>query len=152
VSSILFVWLIRLYQSGLADFPGADSLRVVEAFTYKPNVGPGRLLAFAIVATFAISLVSTLWRPLVRATGWLLLPLGQHALFAYACHLLVLGLTWKVGVALYGYAPSADENVALQAVGVAIVLGEIALKQRLFARMPHLPWPRLRSMASVRAR
>ena len=37
---------------------------------------------FAIFAVFSLSLVTNLWQPLHRAVGWLLLPLGQDALWA----------------------------------------------------------------------
>ena len=48
----------------------------------KPDIGPGRLMASAVVFTFAFLSVHSLWVPLRRALGWLLLPLGEHALFA----------------------------------------------------------------------
>ncbi len=152
VSGGLFVWLIMLFRNNLAGFPGADSLRVVESFTYKPNVGPGRVFAFAIVAIFALSLVTTLWRPLTRATGWLLLPLGQHALFAYSLHLFVLGVSWRLSVALFGYAPTAGEYVALQLAGVGAVLVAIKLKAWLASWTKRLPLPRIERTASARAR
>ncbi|MFN8513163.1 MAG: OpgC domain-containing protein [Chloroflexia bacterium] len=131
ISGGLFAWLIVLFRTNLAGFPGANNPRVVEWFTYKPNVGPGRVFAFAVVAIFAISLTTTLWRPLARATSWLLLPLGQHALFAYSIHLFILGLTWRLSVALLGYGPSTGEHVFLQLAGIAAVLWAIKLKLRL---------------------
>jgi hypothetical protein len=152
VSGGCFIWLIVLYRNNLAGFPLSDSLRVVESFTYKPNVGPGRLFAFAVVALFAHSLVTMLWRPLIRATGWLLLPLGQHALFAYSLHLFVLGVAWRLSVALFGYAPSAGEYVSLQVAGVAAILWAIKLKARLAAWAQRLPLPRSARTASVEAR
>lgn len=152
VSGVLFLWLIVLYRNNLSGFPGGDSLRVVESFTYKPNVGPGRLFAFAIVAVFGFALVSTIWRPLLRATGWLLLPLGQHALFAYCLHLFLLGLLWRTSVALFGYGPSEGQYVSLQLAGIAMTLGAIKLKSWLGDRVQRLPLPRFHRVTSLRAR
>ncbi len=131
VSGLLLTWLIALYRGGLAGFPGGDLARVQEAFTYKPNVGPGRLLAFAILATFAMALLTTCWRPVARATGWLLLPLGQHALFAYGAHLFVLIATAEVFTKHFPIAPTAAQNSALQLVGVAAIWLTIAAKTQL---------------------
>jgi hypothetical protein len=120
-SGAAFVWLIHLYHTNLAGFPGAKLARVQEMFTYKPNVGPGRLLAFAIVAFFAFALVTNLWQPLSRATSWLLLPLGQHALLAYGAHLFVVMLLAKIGPALTGPVASGDARALLQLLGIALV-------------------------------
>ena len=83
---------------------------------------------------------------------WLLLPLGQHALFAYSFHLFVLGAAWRLSVALFGYAPSADEYVALQLVGIASVLWAIRVKARLEDWAQRLPRPRLERTTPARAR
>jgi hypothetical protein len=143
VSGGLFAWLIVLYRNGLAGFPGADSLRVVASFTDKPNVGPSRIFAFAVVAIFAISLATTLWRPLAAATGWLLLPLGQHALFAYALHLFLLGALWRLSVYTFGYGPTEAEYVFLQLLGAGAMLWAVRLKVRL------LDWGRRLSQVSL---
>jgi hypothetical protein len=152
VSGGLFAWLIVLFRNDLAGFPGSSSARVVQWFTYKPNVGPGRLFAFAVVAIFAVALVTTLWKPLTRATSWLLLPLGQHALFAYSAHLFILGAAWRLSVSLFGYAPSTGENVLLQLAGIAAVFGAIKVKSRLVILGQWVPRPSLERLALMRAR
>lgn len=152
ISGGLFAWLIMLFRNNLAGLPGANNPRVVEWFTYKPNVGPGRIFAFAIVAIFALSLTTTLWRPLARATSWLLLPLGQHALFAYSVHLFILGLAWRLSVSLFGYGPSTGEHVFLQLAGVAAVLGAIKLKLRLMSLRRRVRWPAPERLTLARSR
>ena len=37
-----------------------------------------------------------LWRPIERGVGWLLIPLGQASLYAYAVHLFVIVLAYNV--------------------------------------------------------
>jgi hypothetical protein len=51
---------------------------------------PIRLAGFAAAAVLLYSAVTTAWRPIRFATGWLLLPLGQHALYCYVLHLFVI--------------------------------------------------------------
>jgi enterochelin esterase-like enzyme len=56
----------------------------------KNSLGPGRILASGIVFGFAWLAASQLWLLLRRTLGWLLLPLGQNALFAYSAHVLIV--------------------------------------------------------------
>ncbi|MBX0329061.1 OpgC domain-containing protein [Oscillochloris sp. ZM17-4] len=56
-------------------------------FFSKFDVRPGRLLLALITFPGAWVITTRYWQPLYRATGWLFLPLGQHALIAYIAHL-----------------------------------------------------------------
>ena len=51
---------------------------------------PVRLAGFAAAALLLYTAVTLAWLPVRRATGWLLLPLGQHALYCYTLHLFVI--------------------------------------------------------------
>lgn len=138
-SGIAFVWLIRLYHTNLAGFPGSNQARVQEWFTYKPNVGPGRLLAFAIVAIFAFALVTNLWKPLSRAAGWLLLPLGQHALLAYGTHLFAVMAMAKFSGDLTGPVAGAGQRAAVQILAILavwIVIQVVVRAQPLLRTLP----------------
>jgi enterochelin esterase-like enzyme len=61
---------------------------LLDVWFAKASLGPGRLLASAVVFTFLYLLTSALWVAVRRAFGWLLLPLGQNALFAYSAHVV----------------------------------------------------------------
>ncbi len=58
----------------------------------KVDLRPGRLLASAITFTFLFVMTTHFWRPVRRLVGWLFLPLGQHALYAYTVHVLITGV------------------------------------------------------------
>ncbi|HLH25717.1 MAG TPA: OpgC domain-containing protein [Chloroflexota bacterium] len=58
----------------------------------KGDVRPGRVVASVIVFGFLFLLTTVAWRPLYRALGWLLLPLGQNALYAYTAHIVIIVL------------------------------------------------------------
>jgi enterochelin esterase-like enzyme len=55
----------------------------------KADMRPGRIVASIVVFGFLYLLVTEAWRPLARATGWFMLPLGEHALYAYAAHVVL---------------------------------------------------------------
>lgn len=57
---------------------------------FKVSLRPWRLLAFAAAAIAAYTLATYLWRPVRVLTGWLLLPLGQHALYSYIVHFFLI--------------------------------------------------------------
>lgn len=67
----------------------------------KPTLGPGRLLLFLALFLLSYLLLTVAWTPIARLTGWLLLPLGQTALYGYTMQLfLVLPLYNLFGVGL----------------------------------------------------
>ena len=49
-----------------------------------------RKLGLFSIAPLTYALVTVAWRPIRTAAGWLLLPMGQRALFAYAVQLFVV--------------------------------------------------------------
>lgn len=88
----------------------------------KGDVRPGRLLASAIAFAFLFLLVTLGWRPLYRALGWLLMPLGGHALYAYTAHIVLV-----VALALVlPHVPGLDRqprwlNTLLQLGGILLI-------------------------------
>jgi hypothetical protein len=62
----------------------------------KASLGIGRLASFASVAVLLYATVTLCWHPIDRAVGWLLVPLGQASLYAYAVHLFVIVLAYNV--------------------------------------------------------
>jgi enterochelin esterase-like enzyme len=55
----------------------------------KVDLRPGRIVASAITFTFLFLLATHFWNTARRLLAWLLLPLGQHALYAYTAHILI---------------------------------------------------------------
>jgi enterochelin esterase-like enzyme len=75
----------------LGDQQGALDIQLflVEYVFGKADVRPGRIVASVVVFGFLYLLVTEAWRPIRRALGWFLLPLGQSALYAYAAHVVI---------------------------------------------------------------
>jgi enterochelin esterase-like enzyme len=124
-----FGLLVALYQGGdalwralpVGDPAAFDGTDLVVLLFGKGDLRPGRLLAFALVFAFGYLLVDRLWRPLHAALGWLLLPLGQHALYAYSVHVVCVAV---VGALL---PPLALPERALKTVYAALQLGLVGL-------------------------
>lgn len=62
----------------------------------KPSLGLGRLAVFASAAVLVYGALTLCWRPIERTLGWLLIPLGQASLYAYAVHLFLIVLAYNV--------------------------------------------------------
>lgn len=127
-----------LHGTGLAPLtrltPWAEAGEVQARLFAKADVRVGRLLVFAALSVFAYALVTMAWRPLARALGWLLLPLGQHALNAYVLHLFVVGTLVGLRSRLLGAEPRPIwANTLLQLGGILLVWGLIVLQPYLVA-------------------
>jgi len=118
-SSVGFAALVALYLIVEKLAPDVQ-LFLLEAVFSKADVRPGRLVASVVVFAFFYLLVAEAWRPLSRGLGWLMLPLGQSALYAYAAHVaLVIPLQWLAdALAAQGIAVGAS-NVGVQVVALA---------------------------------
>ena len=108
--AVSFVGLVVLYRLGDRLWLGlvgqhprvVDPDHVLLLLFGKGDVRPGRVLASLVVFSFLFLLVTFAWRPLYRALGWLLMPLGQNALYAYAAHIVLVVLVAIVLLPLGG--------------------------------------------------
>jgi hypothetical protein len=110
--------------------PGGDTAAWLDRSFDKSALPFPRLLACAIVFAFLWTLATRCWRPLRRALGPLLLPLGQGALYAYAAHLFVIVAAqvlvlhvWGRGREVGYSTPHAGINALIQIAGVLAVWG-----------------------------
>ncbi len=134
ISGGLFVGLLALHVSNLAPlvFLTGASRDTLRAYLFdKDHTQIGRVIAFAIFMSFAFCLLTVVWQPLERALGWLILPLGSHALGAYITHLFVVAVLIKAQTLfppIGGDVPGTILTTLIQAAGVGIVWVVIALQ------------------------
>lgn len=127
LSAALMMMLVQAY-----NIEGAW----LNAMFLKSAVAPGRLFASLIVFQFAYLMATMAWKPIVNALGWLLIPLGQNALYAYTLHVALIG----VFHVMMQYLPidvmmMGTLNTALQIITVLIIWAMIR-KQFLFNIIP----------------
>lgn len=130
LSGLGFAGLLVLYRLGdsvwrwlPASSPAlADPNDLLVLLFGKGDVRPGRVVASAIVFGFLFLLVTLGWRPLYRALGWLLMPLGQNALYAYTAHIVLVVL---LAIALLPFGALDRQlrwlNTLLQVGGVLLI-------------------------------
>ena len=95
----IFGLMLYLHLSGGSHLPELfqrDDVRErLDGWFQKGGAGPLRLVAAVFIFQFAYLFVTYFWQPIKRLLGWLLLPLGQSSLYAYAMHVLLLGLFYE---------------------------------------------------------
>jgi enterochelin esterase-like enzyme len=106
----------------------------------KADLRPGRLVTSAVVFGFMFFSATVFWRQLRRALGWLLLPLGQHALYAYTAHVAIIGL---VAIALSPFKLAYPGPQWLNAV---IQIGSVLVIWRLVKWQFLAPTPSTRRL------
>jgi len=134
LSGLAFAGLILLFA--LVRLPGVPFglVAAVNRLFDRPGLGPGRLFASATVFGFLLLALTRWLGPLSRALGTFLLPFGQHALYAWTAHILVI---IAIGVLMRGVGLSDDSpwlNAALQIAAVATVW--LVTKRQFFAVTP----------------
>ncbi len=119
------VLLYNAHGALLAPFAAdGDTAVLMNTFFGKSELRIGRLLVFAAFFVALLTILTLAWKPLYRALGWLLMPLGQNALLAYGVHLAVIVAFTKIVVgtpALQTNTPLV--NTVLQLTGIVAVWG-----------------------------
>ncbi len=62
----------------------------------KNTMGPGRAMNFAALMIVGYALLTRFWKPLARAFGWFLIPIGQASLYVFIVHVYVVLLVSNV--------------------------------------------------------
>jgi enterochelin esterase-like enzyme len=158
ITGVAFAGLILMYVNSERVLMTLQELRpggivggysltteLVDVLFAKATVGPGRLVASAIVFLFLHLVTTALWKLFRTGLGWLLLPFGQNALYAYSAHVVaavVVGMASAYGGLDVRTRP--DLSLAIQVSSLAALW--LAIRYRVL-----LPDARTRSawMASV---
>ncbi|MBI4213757.1 MAG: OpgC domain-containing protein [Chloroflexi bacterium] len=125
-------------------------LFLVEMVFGKGDVRPGRIVASIVIFGFFYLLVTVLWQPVRRCLGWLLLPLGESALYAYAAHvILAIPVTMLVQLLHEIIDPSWLLHAAAQ-LGILLLIRQLIAWRVLFVN-PNRGWSRYALPASATA-
>jgi S-formylglutathione hydrolase FrmB len=114
--------LLSRFISGSGDQAAARAALVAD-ITSKSDLRLGRLLVFGLVFVVLFIVTTEFWPILRRFVGWLVLPLGQRALYAYALHVLI-ALAVVLGLRRLGLpdnSASARTNAIIQVGTVLLV-------------------------------
>ncbi|MBI3969056.1 MAG: OpgC domain-containing protein [Chloroflexi bacterium] len=112
---------------------GPDNLS--EAFE-KVQLRPGRLMAFAALGILSYVLTTIAWKPISSAFGWLLLPLGQNALYAYIMHFFFILLIYNVHPESIVEGAPASVTGTLLHMATIVLLWWMVKRELLFRWVP----------------
>lgn len=120
-------WDVRLALMGDQRF-----LDLYRDWFLRPTLGAGRVLAVALLLVTAYALLTAYWRPLRRAVGWFLVPLGQATLYVFVLHVFF--------ALVFANVPGLDRgNVLLDTVAqgvVLVLLWQMVRRRFLFSVIP----------------
>ena len=157
MAGLVLLFALLALAAARAHDPGAASTGLQRARLWldeyafsKVDLRPGRLIAAVIVFSFLFLLVTRFWSEIRRAAGGVLIPLGQHALYAFTAHIALAGLA---GLILPETGPTGAGapwlSAVLQIAGVGLVL--LLVKRRILMPTPatHRYWHASPAFASL---
>ena len=106
---------------------------------FKVPLRPWRIVAFMSVAIVAYTSATYLWVPMRRLLGWLMLPLGQAALYSYIVHFFLILLVYNLAplLSLLPGGGSADVFAPVLQIAVVLLLWALVRKRVLFGIIPN---------------
>jgi len=134
VACVLVLVAVQLITKAVIA-PDASAVDVHELLFDKNDARIGRFIALLAAASFFYAGATVVWVPLRRVTGWLLLPMGRRALFAYGAQLFVVAF---FASDLMAPVRLDRENALFQAAAVAIVWSLCLLYPRVEQRVREL--------------
>jgi hypothetical protein len=106
---------------------------------FKVPLRPWRIVAFASVAIAGYTMATYMWLPIKRALGWLMLPLGQAALYSYIVHFFLILLVYNLApwLASLPWEPSEAVFTPLLQIAVVMLLWGLVRWRVLFGIIPN---------------
>lgn len=139
LSALTMIILVNIYHTHGAFLTAIDSNIDVDAamrFLFlKSALAPGRLIAGLIVFQFAYLAVTMVWQPIWALFGWVLMPLGQNALYCYTMHVFVISIAHITFHFLPAVPTMGTLNTSLQLITILLIWAMIQ-KKFLFNRVP----------------
>jgi hypothetical protein len=119
VAFVLMSWanpyLANEYDVRLALTSDANYRAVYDQFFGRTYLEPGRLLNVLTLLVTAYTLLTAYWKPIERAVGWLLIPLGRATLYVFIMHVVLIAVVANIPALQQG-------NIWLNTAGYALIV------------------------------
>ncbi|QDG89898.1 OpgC domain-containing protein [Pseudarthrobacter sp. NIBRBAC000502770] len=109
-------YLANNYDVRLALMPDAAYRAMYDALFGRTYVAPGRLLNVLVLVVAAYAFLSAYWKPVQRALGWFLIPLGRATLYVFIMHVVLIAVVANIPAL-------QQQSIFLNTVAYAVVLG-----------------------------
>ncbi|MEK0156249.1 OpgC domain-containing protein [Arthrobacter oryzae] len=108
-------YLANEFDVRLALTSDATYRAVYDQFFGRTYLEPGRLLNVLALLVTAYALLTAYWKPVERAVGWLLIPLGQSTLYVFIMHVVLIAVVANIPALQQG-------NIWLNTVAYALIV------------------------------
>lgn len=122
---LLFLgFLFFTYNNPIAQLSSSLQLSIIEPevfkalyvdFFQKNSLGIGRVLNTFVFLLVFYALLSYLWVPIAKVTGWFFVPIGQSSLYVFIIHIFLIMLI--TNITLLG-----GDNIWLNTLGQTLIL------------------------------
>ncbi len=89
-------YLANEFDVRLALTSDANYRAVYDQFFGRTYLEPGRLINVLTLLVTAYALLTAYWKPIERAVGWLLIPLGQATLYVFIMHVVLIAVVANI--------------------------------------------------------
>ncbi|MCU1518710.1 MAG: hypothetical protein JWQ75_3431, partial [Pseudarthrobacter sp.] len=120
------------FDMRLAIIPDSAYRAMYDSFFARTYLDPGRLLNVLVLVVAAYAFLTAYWKPVERALGWFLIPLGQATLYVFILHVALIAVIANIPLLRQG-------DILINTAAYAVVLGLlwVMVKKRvLFGIIP----------------
>ena len=125
-------YLANGFDLRLAIIPDTAYRAMYDTFFARTYLDPGRLLNVLVLVVAAYAFLTAYWKPVERALGWFLIPLGQATLYVFILHVVLIAVIANIPALRQG-------DILVNTAAYAVVLGLlwVMVKKRvLFGIIP----------------
>ncbi|MET3719980.1 MULTISPECIES: OpgC domain-containing protein [unclassified Arthrobacter] len=125
-------YLANGFDLRLAIIPDTAYRAMYDAFFARTYLDPGRLLNVLVLVVAAYAFLTAYWKPVQRALGWFLIPLGQATLYVFILHVVLIAVIANIPALRQG-------DILINTAAYAAILGLLWLmvkKRVLFGIIP----------------
>lgn len=109
-------YLANGFDLRVAIIPDTVYRNLYDALFARTYLEPGRLLNVLVLVVAAYAFLTAYWKPVQRALGWFLIPLGRATLYVFIMHVVLIAVVANIPAL-------QQENILLNTAAYAVVLG-----------------------------
>ena len=116
-------YLANAFDARLAIIPDATYRAFYDSLFGRTYLEPGRLLNVLVLVVALYALLTAYWKPVERALGWLLIPLGRATLYVFIMHVVLIAVVANIPVL-------QDGRILVNTAAYAVILAVLWLMVR----------------------